>query len=113
MSRKVVVLASAKHDFAEVKRYIRNDFGAHVWNTINQEYKAAIRQIGEQPQLGSQIDDLMELGISNIRCILVRQTRIIYEYDDELVLIHMFLHTRRNFRTQLFNRLVHTPAERG
>ncbi|MFC0169077.1 type II toxin-antitoxin system RelE/ParE family toxin [Pseudoduganella danionis] len=110
MSRKVVVLESAKQDFVEVKRYIRNDFGEHVWNAINLEYKTAIRQIREHPHLGSQIDDLLELGIRNIRYILVRQTRIVYEYDDELVLIHMFIHTRRNFRTQLFQRIGGAPS---
>lgn len=110
MIRKIVVLESAKLDFEEVRQYITNDFGYLVWNTINQEFKAAIRQIREHPQLGSQIDELLELGIGNIRYTLVRQTRIIYEYEDELVLIHMFVHTRRNFRTQLFRRIGHTPS---
>jgi hypothetical protein len=48
---------------------------------------------------------LGELGQENFRTRLVRQARIVYEYDDKEVLVHMFIHTKRDFRAHLMGRL--------
>jgi toxin ParE1/3/4 len=56
--------------------------------------------------IGNTIDELKELGVTNIKYALVRQTRVVYEFDDDMVLIHMFISTRRDFRAHLFKRLL-------
>lgn len=106
MGRKTFILDSAREEFRDIGKYVRQAFGDPVWNTVKAEYKEAIRQIGEHPRLGSPIDELKELGMTNIRYLLVRQTKVIYEFDDQRVLIHMFISTKRDFRTHLFKRLV-------
>ncbi len=105
MPRRTVILDSAKEELRDIKRYVRKEFGESVWNAVNAEYKNSFRLIREDPQIGSYIDELKEIGIVNIRCVLVRQTRVIYEFDETLVLVHMFIATRRDFRTHLLRRL--------
>jgi plasmid stabilization system protein ParE len=105
MSRRVVILNVAKSDFMEIKSYVKAHFGEIVWAGVNQELKSTIQNIGSNPESGKAIEELRELGPENFRIRLAGQTRIIYEYDEKEVLIHMFIHTRRDFRTHLLKRL--------
>lgn len=105
MARRVVVLESAQEEFRDLKNHVKQEFGAQVWNTVNGEFKKAVGQIKENPLLAQPLEGLKELGILNLRFVRVRQTRIVYTLDDDLVVIHMFIHTRRDFRTHLFKRL--------
>ncbi|QAU35113.1 type II toxin-antitoxin system RelE/ParE family toxin [Janthinobacterium sp. 17J80-10] len=105
MSRKVLILDVAKPDFREIRTYVQSQFGETVWNDVNEEFKTAINDIGLHPAAGKEIEELKELGQENFRIRRVRQTRIIYEYDDKEVLVHMFIHARRDFRTHLMKRL--------
>lgn len=56
-------------------------------------------------KIGSYVDELKELGITHVKYVLVRQTRVVYEFDDNLIIIHMFIGTRRDFRAHLLKRL--------
>lgn len=105
MDRRIAVLDSAKNEFKDIKKYVKKEFGDSVWNTVNAEYKDALRRIRNNPEIGHPLDELKELGIASFKYTLVRQTRVVYEFDENLVLIHMFIHTRRDFRTHLFKRL--------
>lgn len=106
MSRRIVVLDGAKEDLREVRQYVKSRFGDSVWKTVNGEYKESFKLIKSNPEIGGHIDELKDLGITNVRYVLVRQVRTVYEFDESLVLIHMFIHTRRDFGTHLFKRLV-------
>ena len=108
MPRKAVILDSAKAEFRDIQQYVRQEFGAPVWNTVNAEYKKALQTIQRHPEMGHGIAELQELGITHIRYALVRQTRMVYEFDDRLVIIHMFISPRRDFRRHLFARLLHS-----
>jgi toxin ParE1/3/4 len=105
MNRKVIILDVAKPDFREVKNYVLHQFGETVWNEVNQEFKATIANIGVNPEAGKVIEELADLGEGNFRLRFVRQTRIVYEYDDKQVVVHMFVHTKRDFRTHLMKRM--------
>ena len=106
MIRKVTILDGAKPDFREIKSYVKHQFGETVWNEVNQEFKTAISNIGLNPEAGKAIEELIDLGEGNFRVRLVRQTRIVYEFNDQQVLVHMFVHTKRDFRTHLMKRMV-------
>jgi plasmid stabilization system protein ParE len=108
MSRKVIILNAAKPDFREIRNHVQTQFGGHVWKEVNEEFKSAIANMGLHPEHGRQIEEIGELMLENFRIRLVRQTRIIYEYDENEVLIHMFIHARRDFRTHLLKRLLHS-----
>jgi len=105
VSRRIVILGSAKEEFKDLKKYVQRDFGDSVWKTVNAEYKDAFKRIKENPKIGSYVDELKELGIANVKYVLVRQTRVVYEFDDSLIIIHMFIGTRRDFRTHLLKRM--------
>jgi toxin ParE1/3/4 len=105
MSRKVIILNVAKPDFREIKTYVKSQFGDAVWNDVNEEFKATINNIALNSEAGKELEELKELGQENFRTRLVRQTRIVYEYDDKEVLVHMFIHTKRDFRAHLMTRL--------
>ena len=106
MTRHAVILDAAKGDFREIKKYVKQHFGNLVWADVNQEFKKTIEQITINPMLGSFIDELSGLGYDNFRKILVRQTRIIYEFDNQHLIVHMFIHTKKDFQTHLSNRLL-------
>lgn len=106
MPRRIVIPESAQEEFKDLKQYVKRDFGAAIWNAVNAEYKSAIHRIKRFPEAGSPVEELRELGMLNVRSTLVRQTRIVYEFDDEWVIIHMFIATRRDFRTHLMRRLL-------
>lgn len=106
MARRVVVLENVKEEFRDIKNHVKQEFGEQVWNTVNGEFRKAVGQIKENPVLAQPLEELKELGILNARCMRVRQTRIVYTFDDDLVVIHMFIHPRRDFRTHLFKRLL-------
>ena len=105
MSRKVLILNVAKPDFREIKTHVKSQFGEAVWKDVNEEFKTTVNNIGLNPEDGKEIEELKELGQENFKQRLVRQTRIVYEYDDKEVLVHMFIHTKRDFRTHLMKRL--------
>lgn len=106
MSFKLIILDSAKEELKDIKKYVQIDFGNLIWNEVNAEYKAAFKIIKSNPQSGRSIEELKEIGITNIKYNLVRQTRIVYEFDSEVILIHMFINTRRVFLTHLVKRLI-------
>jgi plasmid stabilization system protein ParE len=89
MSRKVFALDVAKPDFREIKDYVKNQFGLAVWNEVNREFKTTIADIALNPEAGKIIEELREFGEGTFRLRFVRQTRIIYEYNDKLALIHL------------------------
>lgn len=105
MTRKVIILNVAKPDFREIKTFVKSQFGDAVWRTVNEEFKTTINNIALNPEAGKEVEELKELGQENFRTRLVRQTRIVYEYDDKEVLVHMFIHTKRDFRAHLMRRL--------
>jgi Txe/YoeB family toxin of Txe-Axe toxin-antitoxin module len=84
---------------------VKSQFGEAVWKDVNEEFKTTVNNIGLNPEAGKEIEELKELGQENFKKRLVRQTRIVYEYDDKEVLVHMFIHTKRDFRTHLMKRL--------
>ncbi len=105
MTRKFVILDSAKEDFKEIKSYVKKEFGKPTWNTANKEYKVAFDIIEKKPEHGTRIVELQQLGITNIKYRLVRQTRVVYEFDDSAIYVRMFISTKMDFRTHLLKRL--------
>lgn len=106
MTHRVVVLDSAKDDFKDLTRYVRQNFGEAVWRTVHGEYQVAFQRIQQAPQAGNPIECLADLGMTHVRYVLVRQTRLVYEFDDSLVIVHMFIGTRQDFRAHLLKRLL-------
>ena len=105
MAHQMVLLESSKEEFKDIRKYIKRHFGNSAWNTVNKEYITAFQRIKNNPEIGNPIEELKALGITNFKYFLVNQTRIVYEISERVVTIHMFIHTRRDFRSQLFKRV--------
>lgn len=84
---------------------MKGQFGEVVWSEVNLEFKTMMKSIGLNPEAGRQIEELTDLGLQNFRFRLVGQTKIVYEYDGVEILIHLFIHTKQDFRTHLMQRL--------
>lgn len=106
MARNALILDSAKSEYKAIKQHVKREFGEASWDKTHAAFKGAIALIKHAPEMGVEIDELTALGITAFRSKLVGQTRIIYEFDDVNVLIHMFIHTRRDFRSHLINRVL-------
>lgn len=106
MTRNAIILNGAKADFREVKKYVKKQFGDLIWAEVNQEFKDTIKRICTNPLFGTRIDELGPFGYENYRKTLVRQTRLVYEFDSQQVIVHMFIHTKRDFKTHLEKRLL-------
>ena len=59
MTHKIVILDSAKEELKDIKKYVKNK--------VNSEYKNAFKRIKSSPKLGSPIDELKALGITNLK----------------------------------------------
>ncbi len=105
MAFRIVIIDGAKEEFKDIKKYLKTQFGGNVWAEVNLEYKECIKKIKSNPHAGNNIDALKDIGITNIKYSLVRQTRVVYEFDDELIVIHMFISTKRDFKSHLMKRL--------
>jgi plasmid stabilization system protein ParE len=108
MTRHAVILDGAKAAFSEIRKYVKKQFGDLVWSEVNQEFKDTIKQIAVNPMLGTHVEELTGLGYDNFRQTLVRQTRVVYEFDSQQLIVHMFIHTKKDFKTHLAHRLL-TP----
>ena len=106
MTRNAVILNGAKADFREIKNHIKRMFGDSVWAEVNQEFKDTIKRIAAKPLHGTNIEELGFLGFENFRKTLVRQTRVVYEFNSDQVIVHLFIHTKRDFKTHLEKRLL-------
>jgi plasmid stabilization system protein ParE len=106
MTRHEVILDGAKSDFSTIKKYVKKQFGDLVWAEVNQEFKETIKHITVNPLLGTHVEELAGLGYDHFRKTLVRQTRVVYEFDSQRVIVHMFIHTKRAFKTHLENRFL-------
>lgn len=106
MTRHAVILDGAKADFREIREYVRRQFGDAVWQQVNQEFKDTIKAVTANPMLSTQIEELVALGYDQFRQTLVRQTRVIFEFTSTQVIVHLFVHTKRDFKTHLEKRLL-------
>jgi toxin ParE1/3/4 len=102
----VHVLASAKEDFRRIKAWVKAKHGEAVWLAVNQQFKATLADIGQHPLAGVVTEEAQALGLEHIRQRLVGQTRVIYQFENNQVHVHMFVSTLRDFMSQLAGRLL-------
>jgi len=106
VARKVFILDSAKADYSAIKQHVKKEFGDQSWAKTHKAFKDALTHIARSPEMGLDLEELKSVGILTFRSKLVDQTRIIYEFDDTSVVIHMFIHTRRDFTRHLLDRVL-------
>ena len=106
MAHSVFILASAKDDFREIRKYFIQKFGVRVWQDSDLKYRELLKNIGEFPAAGLVPDEAIQLGLQGICERLLGQTRVIYEVAHQRIYVYMFVSTRRDFMTMLTDRLL-------
>jgi plasmid stabilization system protein ParE len=106
VAHPVQILAAARDDFREIKKWVKKQHGDAVWQEVNLRFKAMLHNMGEYPLAGKITEEALALGLNDVRQRLVGPTRIIYQFDGTTVYVHMFVSTRQNFMTHLSNRLL-------
>ncbi len=106
MAHSVFIVASAKDDYREIRKYVLQKFGEKIWHDSNLKYQELLKNIGEFPAAGLVPDEAMQLGLQGIRERLLGQTRVIYEVAHQRIYVYMFVSTRRDFMTMLTDRLL-------
>ena len=106
MAHSVFILASAKDDYREIRKYVLQKFGVRVWQDSDLKYRELLKNIGEFPAAGLVPDEAIQLGLQRIRERLLGQTRVIYEVAHQRIFVYMFVSTRRDFMTMLTDRLL-------
>ncbi|KMN15943.1 hypothetical protein TU86_04115 [Pseudomonas weihenstephanensis] len=106
MTRQFIITENAKKDLSEIKSYVTKEFGKSTWKKAHAEYAAEFKKIRDKPEAGKIVDELKDLGINHILYRLVRQTKIVYEFNESKIIIQLLINTRRDFRSHLLKRVL-------
>ncbi|MDR1989687.1 MAG: type II toxin-antitoxin system RelE/ParE family toxin [Acidobacteriaceae bacterium] len=104
--RTINISQSAKRDFLEIKSYVVRKFGAGHWNTIAGEWKTHLKNIADNPGIGSHIDELDGTGYVNVKKYHYKNVIAVYSFSDTELEVHLFMPAMRDFRTHLMNRML-------
>ncbi|MBK8188095.1 MAG: type II toxin-antitoxin system RelE/ParE family toxin [Cellvibrio sp.] len=106
MHYSLIVLESAETDLKEIKHYVNQRFSAGIWKKTSNQLKTALKQIQRFPYSGSIPIEVIELQLNQYQQIICDMNRIIYEIDDNKILIHMIVDVRRDMKSLLMKRLM-------
>lgn len=104
--RRVLISASAKRDFNQIKSYVVRKFSVVDWGNIVEEWQVNINKIANNPEIGTHISELDGTGYSNFKKYHHKNVYVVYSFTDSEVRVHMFIPSMRDFRTHLMNRLL-------
>ena len=92
--------SAAGEDLIEIRLYSLNEFGGTVADDYLRGFEKAFDRLREYPKLGSLTP---ELG-NGVRCLIHRRHRILYEINDDTLVVLRVIHSaRRPSRTLLEN----------
>lgn len=103
---KVILLKAAETDLHDLRTYFIRQFSKAAWNAHSRKLKQAILELAKFPQLGSVPDEVAHLGLVHYRQLISGQTRVIYEIQPDVIVVHIICDARRNMRTLLAQRLL-------
>jgi len=106
MSVRIVFLRSAEQDLKVLRAYIVRNFGHSVWQACYSKIKDAVTGLKDFPLCGSMPDELQSLSLTQYRQVISGMNRIIYEYRQGTVYIHVVCDTRKDMLTLLRERLL-------
>jgi plasmid stabilization system protein ParE len=104
--RKIIVSKVAKKDFNQIKSYVVAKFGAIHWNNIVDEWQDNMNKVANNPEIGTQIQELDGTGYKSFKKYHHKNVYAVYSYSETEVHVHMFIPSMRDFKTHLMNRLL-------
>ncbi|HEY9461071.1 MAG TPA: type II toxin-antitoxin system RelE/ParE family toxin [Paralcaligenes sp.] len=109
-SYKVVVLEGAQKELRRLySGYLLAEFGKAVAQKEYTAIKKSVNLLKTNPEMGTQIPGLSDLGFNHYRQMTVqRLNKIVYQIDrsHKTVYVHIFCSARQEFQTILNQRLL-------
>lgn len=103
----VIWSREAERDLADIASYIAHDSPQNA-RLIVGRIRRRTEALRDFPRRGRVVPELLELGISNWREIIIRPYRVIYTVEHDSVEIDVVADSRRDFETLLMERLIQT-----
>lgn len=94
---RVVVTPAARADLVAIRKYSIEQFGADVADAYFLGFDQAFDRLADHPQIGVAMDDLRK----NIRCLVHRRYRILYQTEENTVTIARIVHHAMDARRAL------------
>lgn len=101
----IVWTETAENDLFEIINYIATDNVAAARKALRRIQEKA-QQLASLPQRGRVVPELLEVGISMYREMLVKPWRIIYRIEEKTIHVLAVLDSRRDLETLLLERLL-------
>lgn len=109
MAYTVNILNLAKTDIEDKIRYLKQEWGTALAKKAYDELMDKLALLATQPQMGSPVPELVNLGRSDYR-ILVHavHTKVLYRVDEarQAVEIHMVFGSKQGFQDLLYKRVI-------
>ena len=97
----------ARTDLTEIVQYIAVDDAGKALRQLEKiEHRA--KSLNQYPERGRIVPELLAIGISNYRELVVRPWRLLYSIDRKYVYVIAILDSRRNLEDILLERLTRT-----
>ncbi len=97
--------ASARQDLTEIVQYIAADNMEYALRQLEKiEHRA--RSLNQYPNRGRTVPELLAIGISSYRELVIRPWRLLYRIDRKRVYVIALLDSRRNLKDILLERLI-------
>ena len=104
-SFRVQWTASARQDLMEIIQYIAADNTETALRQLEKIERRA-KTLSQNPKRGRAVPELLAIGISNYRELIVRPWRLLYRIDRRHVYVIALLDSRRKLEDILLERLI-------
>ncbi len=102
--KEVLVSEFAKDDLREIVSYYQSLNQKYVEKVIS-DFQENIFSLKDFPRSGRIVPDLEKQGIENYRELIQGNYRIIYEINNDIVIVHTIIDGRRNFEDIIISKL--------
>ncbi len=106
MAIDVFLTDDAIDDLQDIADYLSTKESSEVARRVVGEIEEAYLKLGELPNRGAIPHELSELGMRDFRQVFFKPYRIIYEAEEDRVVVYVISDGRRDMRTILHRRLL-------
>ena len=107
MAHTVKLTKGAVNDLEDLYEYIAQNDSPNKANTVLDKIENHLDALAQNPERGSYVRELLELGIKEYREIYFKPYRMIYRQMNSIVYVYLIVDGRRNLQDLLHQRLIH------
>lgn len=103
---QVLLTRDAQLDLEDLHAWLSEASSASAADRLLAEMAQAMERPAQFPNRGSVPQELLELGVRHYRQILVKPWRLVYQVQDQRVIVMLIADTRRDLASLLMTRLL-------